>query len=310
MDIYLSTWSLRSLLQNDALQLKDLPAIAHRYGFSGLEVMDRQLNATACRDADKLRKACSGRDLSLILDASTDLTHLDESLWQQQIAYVEKMLDLAHFLNARYLRILLGGQRVSFQKLFSRFLTGPDMIQNKSLPANKRLLQRLLASQFLMKLGHYIRHRHGGKIQDGTRKIEQATVALKRLLPGAESLKITLLIENHWGISSFPDIIINILKECDSEYLAACPDFDNFPATVDRYQALQLLAPWSGHVHAKSYEFDRSGQETTIDYRKCGEIFRNAGYGGGYTIEYEGSGDALSGAVKTQKLLMKRGLPQ
>lgn len=82
-----------------------------------------------------------------------------------------------------------------------------------------------------------------------------------------------LLIENHGGISGNPDNVVRILEEVGSDYLGTCPDFGNFPAEI-RYEGLSKLAKYAVVVHAKTYEFDESGEETTIDMKRCIDIMK------------------------------------
>ena len=61
-------------------------------------------------------------------------------------------------------------------------------------------------------------------------------------------------------------------------------------------------------VSAKSYDFDETGQETTIDYQRMLKIVKDAGYTGFIGIEYEG--DRLppeEGILATKNLLLQAG---
>jgi len=57
-------------------------------------------------------------------------------------------------------------------------------------------------------------------------------------------------------------------------------------------------------VSAKSYNFDKEGNETTLDYNRLLKIVKDAGYTGFVGVEYEG--DRLSedeGIIATKTLL-------
>ena len=65
------------------------------------------------------------------------------------------------------------------------------------------------------------------------------------------------------------------------------------------------MMPAAMAVSAKSYNFDKDGNETTIDYVKMLQIVKNSGYNGYIGIEYEG--EELSekdGVVATRELLL------
>ena len=65
------------------------------------------------------------------------------------------------------------------------------------------------------------------------------------------------------------------------------------------------MMPAAMAVSAKSYNFDKDGNETTIDYVKMLQIVKNSGYNGYIGIEYEG--EELSekdGVIATRELLL------
>jgi len=66
-----------------------------------------------------------------------------------------------------------------------------------------------------------------------------------------------------------------------------------------------MVAPFAAHVHAKTYNFDKEGNETSIDYEKVIEILRETGYDGFLSIEYEGPGDKKQGVEKSFELLRR-----
>jgi len=112
------------------------------------------------------------------------------------------------------------------------------------------------------------------------------------------------LIENHGGLTERAEAILRIIKETGMKELGTCPDTGNFPAEA-RYRELELVAPYMKIAHIKTYEFDDSGNETSIDVSRCIEIFRRAGFDGVLSIEYEGKGDALEGVEKSVRLLRR-----
>ena len=73
----------------------------------------------------------------------------------------------------------------------------------------------------------------------------------------------------------------------------------------DRYAGVEQLMPFAKAVSAKSYAFDDSGEETTIDYKRMIDIVKAAGYSGYIGIEYEGQKPSAEGIMATKKLLEK-----
>ncbi|OQX94840.1 hypothetical protein B6I21_08545 [candidate division KSB1 bacterium 4572_119] len=125
------------------------------------------------------------------------------------------------------------------------------------------------------------------------------------ILPKAEELKINLAIENHWGVSGFTDNILDIINFYQSPFLGTCPDFGNFTVFQDKYFELKRLLPFAKEVHAKSYQFNEDGEETTIQYETCVNLIRHSKYQGPLVVEYEGAGDKMMNSVKTKDLVIK-----
>lgn len=143
-----------------------------------------------------------------------------------------------------------------------------------------------------------------GTEDKSNKSIPRVIETFKKLLPTAEKFNLQMALENHGGISASSDNILRIIKEINSNFFGSCPDFGNFPSET-RYEDLKKVAPFALHVHAKSYEFDKSGNETAIDYEKCIRILHDAGYDGYLSVEFEGKGDQMEGLKKTLNLIRK-----
>lgn len=57
-------------------------------------------------------------------------------------------------------------------------------------------------------------------------------------------------------------------------------------------------------ISAKSYDFDKSGNETTINYYKMLKIIKDSGYKGYIGIEYEGTRLSEDEGIKATKALL------
>ena len=80
----------------------------------------------------------------------------------------------------------------------------------------------------------------------------------------------------------------------------------NLAAQVDKYDAVDMLMAYAKAVSAKSYDFDETGNETTIDYYRMMKIVLDAGYHGYVGIEYEGKRlSENDGILATKRLLEK-----
>ena len=152
----------------------------------------------------------------------------------------------------------------------------------------------------------YVRANSGGRdCRDEAAAIEACTQSFARLARFGSELGVKVAMENHGGLSRRPEVMTRIIRDVDSPMCGSLPDFGNWPEDVDRYAALEMIAPFAVGVHAKSYAFSADGEETTIDYRRCIQILQNANYDGPFAIEYEGQGPESEGIIATKKLLEK-----
>lgn len=135
-----------------------------------------------------------------------------------------------------------------------------------------------------------------------------AADGLRRLCEKADPLGLSVIVENHGGLSSNGSWLAGVMKMAGHPRCGTLPDFGNFNVSkterYDRYKGVGEMMPYARAVSAKSMDFDDKGNETTIDYRRMMRIVLDAGYHGHLGIEYEG--DRLSepeGINATKKLL-------
>ena len=119
--------------------------------------------------------------------------------------------------------------------------------------------------------------------------IDRSAETFAKLVALGRRDNVDVIIENHGGPSSNPDLLVRLMKAVDSPHLGTLPDFGNFPAEVDRYRAVDAMMPYAKAVSAKCYDFDPSGNETKIDFERMLKIVVDRhGYHGWIGIEYEG----------------------
>jgi sugar phosphate isomerase/epimerase len=141
----------------------------------------------------------------------------------------------------------------------------------------------------------------------GERDEQQKLAAdgLRQLTDFADTHAISVVVENHGGLSSDGQWLTGVMKLVNHPRCGTLPDFGNF-YEYDRYQGVADLMPYAKAVSAKSYDFDAKGNETKIDYRRMMKIVLDAKYRGWVGIEYEGN--TLSepdGILATKRLLEK-----
>ena len=118
---------------------------------------------------------------------------------------------------------------------------------------------------------------------------------------------VQIVIENHGGPSSRPELLVELIKAVDSPSLGTLPDFGNFPEGMDRYAAVDKMMPYAKAVSAKCYDFDDRGNETTIDFERMLQIVVDKhGYQGYIGIEYEGKRLPEREGIKACRDLLSR----
>ena len=98
--------------------------------------------------------------------------------------------------------------------------------------------------------------------------------------------------------------MVEIAHAIDSKHFGLCADFGNFSDDI-RIKGLKKLAPYTRLIHAKTYDFDRKGEVKEYNFEECLRIFKNAGYDGYISVEFEGKGDQWAGVQRTIELIEK-----
>ncbi|HEY4310236.1 MAG TPA: sugar phosphate isomerase/epimerase family protein [Pirellulales bacterium] len=135
-----------------------------------------------------------------------------------------------------------------------------------------------------------------------------AADGLRRVSEFGRDHQISVIVENHGGLSSNGQWLVGVIKAVGLPNCGTLPDFGNFRVSAtenyDRYKGVEELMPFAKAVSAKSHDFDEAGNETKTDYKKMMKIVIDAGYHGRVGIEYEGAKlSEPEGILATKKLL-------
>jgi sugar phosphate isomerase/epimerase len=116
--------------------------------------------------------------------------------------------------------------------------------------------------------------------------LEACIRSFRELSAYAKERKVLFLVENHGGLSSDPEKLIQLVKSVDSKNLEILPDFGNFSASI-RYEGLRAILPYAKHlISAKTHQFDASGKHSEFDFDRCVQMAKAAGFPGIYSAEY------------------------
>tara|TARA_R110000868_G_scaffold294140_1_gene554709 strand:+ start:60080 stop:61066 length:987 start_codon:yes stop_codon:yes gene_type:complete len=139
---------------------------------------------------------------------------------------------------------------------------------------------------------------------------------LRRLAEKAKEFNLHVLVENHGGMSSNADWLVETIKLADNELLGTVVDFDNFTFSEDfiwgngniynRYIGVEKLMPYARSVSAKTHDFDIQGFETTIDYTRMMKLVKESGFNDYICVEYEGNGSTEEDGILATKALIEK----
>jgi len=273
-DISLAEWSLHKALFDGKLDHLDFPATAkNEFGIDGVEYVN-QFFADKAKDTDyldELNMRCSDLDVEQVLimiDGEGEMAVNDDKERMQAVENHYKWVEAAEYLGCHAIRV-------------NAFGNGTAQEQKMA-----------------------------------------AVDSLGRLSEFAKDYGISILVENHGGNSSDGQWLTDVMKQVGMDNCGTLPDLGNFCVKregggpwegkcieeYDRYKGVKEMMPYAHGVSAKSYAFDDSGQETTIDYARILKIVKDAGYTGRIGIEYEGEElSEAEGIRATKQLLIEEG---
>lgn len=126
----------------------------------------------------------------------------------------------------------------------------------------------------LMVRGSFMRH-----------SMEEGIKSARLLSKYAASKGIIFLSENHFDLMSDPGKHLQVAKEVTSNNFGLLADFGNYPEGTDKYKALEMIAPYTRLVSAKTHEFDENYEHTGFDFDRCVRIMEEGGFTGIYSLE-------------------------
>lgn len=276
--ISLAEWSLHKAIRGGQLTNLDFPAKARNdFGIEAVEYVnqlfaDQKASTTYLQD---LKKRCDDngiRSVLIMVDREGNLGDTNSKKRMQAVENHYKWADAAKFLGCHSIRVNAAGEGTA-------------------------------------------------------EEVAKAAVdGLGRLTEYAAKQGLGVIVENHGSYSSDGQWLANVMKQVNNQQCGTLPDFGNFciertkpkeqtdkgyAETVclkeyDKYKGVQELMPFAKGVSAKAFDFDASGNETTIDYPKIMQIVKDAGYTGYVGIEFEGSRLSEEEGIRMTKQLLEK----
>lgn len=115
--------------------------------------------------------------------------------------------------------------------------------------------------------------------------LEEGIKSTRELVQYAKAKGITLLAENHFDLLSVPENHVKVAEEIGRDHFGLLADFGNYPDPIDKYRALEMIAPHTLLVSAKTHGYDENYQHTGFDFDRCVRIMEEGGFTGAYSLE-------------------------
>jgi sugar phosphate isomerase/epimerase len=125
--------------------------------------------------------------------------------------------------------------------------------------------------------------------------------SIHQCLPAAEKAGVVLALENHWGLTTSVDTLLEIVDAVNSPWLGINLDTGNFPG--EPYAGLEKVIPRAIISQAKTYYGGGVWYTLDLDYKRIANIYKKAGYHGYISLEMEGKEAAETAVPKSLEML-------
>jgi len=244
---------------------------AARLGVEGIDILHRQMESEDKAYINKLKKHAFINGVAFTcLSIHQSFVSPDKEVLKKEIEHTKKCITLAADMGIPCLRLNSGrwGTIKSFDELMKN--RGVEPI----LP--------------------------GYTEDDG---FKWCIDSIQQCLPTAEEYGVLLALENHWGLCSTPEGQLRIKKAIDSPWLGILMDTGNF--LEDPYDKLEMIAPYTSFVQAKTYYGGGEWYTLNLDYKRIMNILKKVNYQGYVSLEFEGKENALTGVPRSIEMLKK-----
>jgi L-ribulose-5-phosphate 3-epimerase len=139
----------------------------------------------------------------------------------------------------------------------------------------------------------------GPKDVNKTEALKWAAESYNMLLEYAKPANISIVIENHGGVSNDADWMISLMKKVNTPYFGTYPDWRSPSVDFDNYGYLQKTLPYAKGM---SYR-NQPTEELTA---KMIGLSHDSGYRGWYGIESSGREEVKKGIALLNKYLINK----
>lgn len=262
-----SFWQFNGPKENSPIE--DCIENASRMGFDGIEFLLMQMQSEENSYLQKLKRQAFHAGLDIMgFSTHQGFVYPDPQKRDEEVAKTIRQIELAYMLGIPTMRLNTG--RWNTTKSFD------DLMANKGI---EPILE-------------------GCTLDQGFDWVIQA---IEKCIPTAEKCGVVLGLENHWGLGRTAEGVLRIVNAIDSPWLQITSDTGNFLENL--YTQLEMMAPKTFLIQAKTYFGGGKWYTLDIDYNRVAEIFRKVDYRGYVSVEFEGQEDPMTAVPKSLELV-------
>jgi L-ribulose-5-phosphate 3-epimerase len=269
--IAVSTYSFWQFRNEHLRSIETCIDLAADMGFDAVEILHRQMTNEANDYLQRLKRQCFRYGMDLCgFSIHQGFLSPDPAERQKNVDHTIHCIELAYQMGIPTMRVNTGTWRTS--KDFD------ELMKNRGIEPPIK----------------------GYTDEDGYKWVIDG---LSKCLKTAEKCGVLLCLENHWGLGRTPEGVLRIVNAIDSPWLQILMDTGNF--LEDPYDKLEMMAPKTVYVQAKTYYGGGLWYTLDLDNDRIAAILRKHNYQGYISLEFEGKEDAHTAVPKSLAMLRK-----
>jgi sugar phosphate isomerase/epimerase len=267
--IAISTYSFWRFNDDSKLDMVKCIDLAARYGFDAVELLRIQMEDVSDSHLQRIKRQAFVNGMSLCgMSTHQDFVTPDADERAENVRLTIELLEMAYKLGIPTIRVNTG-----------RWNTSKDFDE---LMANKGIEPVIE--------GHTDDEGFGWVID-----------CFEQCLPTAEKCGVVMGLENHWGLGRTAEGVLRVVDAIDSPWLQVTLDTGNF--FERRYEQIEMLAPKTVFVQAKTYFGGGKWYTLETDWVRIAKTLQNVDYRGYISLEFEGKEDYQTAIPKSLAVL-------
>lgn len=267
--IGVSTYSFWRFRDDSKLPIEKCIEESAAMGFDAVEILHRQMEGEDNGYLQKLKRAALREGIGLCgFSIHQGFVSPDKEVRKKNVEHTIKCIELAYRMGIPTMRVNTG-----------RWNTTKDFDE---LMKNRGVEPRL----------------EGFTDDDGFKWVIDS---LNECTAKAAECGVVMGLENHWGLGITAQGVLRIVDAVNFPWLQVTMDTGNF--LEDPYDRLELLAPKTAFVQAKTYYGGGLWYQLDLDYPRIARMLKKHDYRGYVSLEFEGKEDWQTAIPKSLALL-------